>query len=176
MLHGWQHKVVAILLYHDCNKSVTSLIISTRLLQVVNSFVPNLLTTCNKPCEHNLLTACLQTCYKLWDFYVCRGPIIGRLKHSFQVYTRKDPQLVTNMQTVCSCLLMLVQTCYNLLVFYVCCGCQTTALDDMLWCHIASNQSSILFLIFSIILKGCGDIFRRSSSHVASIFIAKRSG
>ena len=32
--------------------------------------VPNLLTTCNKQCEYNLLTACLQTCYKLWDFYV----------------------------------------------------------------------------------------------------------
>ena len=30
-----------------------------------------MLTTCNKPCEHNLLTACLQTCYRLWDFCVC---------------------------------------------------------------------------------------------------------
>jgi hypothetical protein len=30
----------------------------------------NLLTTCDKQCEHNLLTACWQTCYKMWDFYV----------------------------------------------------------------------------------------------------------
>jgi hypothetical protein len=41
MLQGWRHKVVTILLYHDCimtcwNNLATSLITSTRLLQVVN--------------------------------------------------------------------------------------------------------------------------------------------
>jgi hypothetical protein len=44
-----------------------------RLLRVVNS----LFRTCwsqlgiNKQYEHNLLTACWQTCYKMWDFSVC---------------------------------------------------------------------------------------------------------
>ena len=43
LLQGWPHKVVTILLYHDCiglvgnNIATTSLIISTRLLQVVNT-------------------------------------------------------------------------------------------------------------------------------------------
>ena len=45
MLQGWWHKVVTILLYHDCirlyrtcwNNLATNLILSTRLLQVVNS-------------------------------------------------------------------------------------------------------------------------------------------
>ena len=48
---------------------VTSLTLSTRLSQVVNSLFK--LVDNNKTCEHNMLTACLQTCCKLWDFYVC---------------------------------------------------------------------------------------------------------
>ena len=37
------------------------------LLQVV----PNLLTTWDQQCEHNLSTACWQTCYKMREFSVC---------------------------------------------------------------------------------------------------------
>jgi hypothetical protein len=45
--------------------NITS-IISTRLLQVViKQLVPNLLTTWDKQSEHNLLTACWQTFYKM---------------------------------------------------------------------------------------------------------------
>ena len=54
--------IVTALLEQPCNKSD-----NINKVQLVS----NLLRTCNKPCEHNLLTACLQTCYKLWDFYVC---------------------------------------------------------------------------------------------------------
>jgi hypothetical protein len=66
---GWQHKVVTISWpYWTCwNNLATSLIVSTRLLQVVSY----LLTTWDKQCEHNLLTACWQTCYKMWDFCLC---------------------------------------------------------------------------------------------------------
>ena len=46
-------------------------------LQVVNK----LLRTCDKHSEHNLLTACLQTCYKLCDFMRAGGQcgIVGAL-------------------------------------------------------------------------------------------------
>jgi hypothetical protein len=56
MLQGWRPKIVTILLYHDC----------TRLVEI-----RNLLTTWDKQCEHKLLTACWQTCYKMWDFCIC---------------------------------------------------------------------------------------------------------
>jgi hypothetical protein len=49
---------VSDLLEQPCNKSD-------------NQLLPNLLTTWDKQCEHNLLTACLQACYKMWDFYAC---------------------------------------------------------------------------------------------------------
>ena len=45
----------------NINKGVTS----------CRQLVPNLLTACNKPCEHKFLATCLHTCHKLWDFYVC---------------------------------------------------------------------------------------------------------
>jgi hypothetical protein len=74
MLQGWRHScnnIVISWLYRTCwNNLATSLIISTRLLQVVNSLL-NLLTSWDKQCEHNLLTACWQTCCKMWDFYAC---------------------------------------------------------------------------------------------------------
>ena len=71
--------IATALLEQSCNKS-------DNINKVVAScwqLVPNLLTTCNKPCEHNLLTACLHTCYKLWDFYVCSFDCrnIHSLKH-----------------------------------------------------------------------------------------------
>jgi hypothetical protein len=58
MLQCWRHKVVTILLYHDCmyrtcwNNLATSLIISTRLLQIVNRL--------------------FQTCWRLVDQLVTR--------------------------------------------------------------------------------------------------------
>jgi hypothetical protein len=62
------NNIVISWLYRTCwNNLVTSLILSTRLLQLV----PNLSTTWDKQCEHNLLTAWWQTCYKMRDFYVC---------------------------------------------------------------------------------------------------------
>ena len=71
--------LVTSLLYHGYNNLVTRLIMPSSLLQVVN-LVSNLLQqTGNKPCEHNLLTACEQTCNNLFAdllqlvrFYVCR--------------------------------------------------------------------------------------------------------
>jgi hypothetical protein len=51
-----------------CNKSDNFDKVVTSCQEVV----PNLLTTCDKQCEYILLTACWQTCYKMWDFYVCR--------------------------------------------------------------------------------------------------------
>ena len=44
-----------------CNKSDNFDKVVTSCQQVV----PNLLTTCDKQCEDNLLTACWQTCYKM---------------------------------------------------------------------------------------------------------------
>jgi hypothetical protein len=61
---GWNNIVISWLYIGHVQ---TSPIISTRLLQVVNS----LFQTWDKQCEHNLLTACWQTCYKMWDFYAC---------------------------------------------------------------------------------------------------------
>ena len=58
---------VSDLLEQPCNKSDIFVKLVTSCQQVWN----NLLTTWYKQCEHMLLTACLQTCYKLWDFYVC---------------------------------------------------------------------------------------------------------
>ena len=55
---------VSVLLKQPCNKSDNIKKLVTSCYQLV----PNLLTTCTKPCEHNLLTACWQTCCKLWDF------------------------------------------------------------------------------------------------------------
>jgi hypothetical protein len=51
----------------------TSIIISTRLLQVVNmQFIPNLLTTSDKQCEDNLLTTCWQTWYSIrCELFAC---------------------------------------------------------------------------------------------------------
>jgi hypothetical protein len=56
------NNIVISWLYRTCwNNLATSLIISTRLLQVVNSlFQTCMLTTWDKQCEHNLLTACWQ--------------------------------------------------------------------------------------------------------------------
>ena len=73
MLQGWWHKVVTILLsswlYRTCwNNLATSLILSTMLLQVLNS----LLQTCWQ-LDLGTSSACWQTCYKMWDFcvYTC---------------------------------------------------------------------------------------------------------
>jgi hypothetical protein len=70
---GCNNIVISWLYDRTClNNLVTGLIISTRLLQIVTSFF--------QPCwqlgtsssnMHNLLTACWQTCYKMWDFYAC---------------------------------------------------------------------------------------------------------
>jgi hypothetical protein len=59
-------------LYRTCwNNLTTSLIISTRLLQVVNS----LFQTCWQAVRKQLLQLVddftWQTCYKMWDFYAC---------------------------------------------------------------------------------------------------------
>jgi hypothetical protein len=102
LMQSWYNKNVTKLTTQGCNNIViswlyrtcwnnlgTNLIVSTRLLQVVNSLTNsttwqlnssttttawqlNSLTTWDKQCEHNLLTACWQTCYKMWDFYFNR--------------------------------------------------------------------------------------------------------
>ena len=55
MLQGWQHKVVAILLYHDCIMTI-----STRLLQAVNSLF--------QTCWQLVTSRANTTCWRL----VCR--------------------------------------------------------------------------------------------------------
>ena len=55
-----------------CNKSDNFDKVVTSCQQVV----PHLLTTCDKQCEYILLTACWQTCYKMWDFCVCTAHLI----------------------------------------------------------------------------------------------------
>jgi hypothetical protein len=58
---------VSDLLEQPCYKSDNI----NKLVTSCSQFVPYLLTTWDKQCEHNLLTACWQTCYKMWDSYVC---------------------------------------------------------------------------------------------------------
>jgi hypothetical protein len=75
MLQGWRHKVVTILLYQDCiglvgTNFATSLIISTRLLQVVNS----LFQTCWQLGTSSANT----TCWRL----------VGRLATRCETFTR----------------------------------------------------------------------------------------
>jgi hypothetical protein len=53
-----------------------------------------LLTTWDMQCEHNSLTACLQTCYKMWDFFVYS-------MHATTHVTHKNAQVVTGLQTSC---------------------------------------------------------------------------
>ena len=53
MLQGWRHRAVSIVI--SCTVYLLELRIWTRLLQNVNS----------------LLHTCWQTCYKLWDFWMC---------------------------------------------------------------------------------------------------------
>ena len=48
--------IVTALLEQPCNKSDNI----NKVVTSCQQLVPNLLTTCNKPREHNLLTACLQ--------------------------------------------------------------------------------------------------------------------
>jgi hypothetical protein len=57
---------VSDLLEQPCNKSDNINKVATNCQQLV----PYLSSTWDKQCEHNLLTACWQTCYKMWDFYV----------------------------------------------------------------------------------------------------------
>jgi hypothetical protein len=65
------NNIVISWLYRTCwNNLATSLITSTKLLQLLTRVVPNLLTTWDKQCEHNLLPACW-TFYKMWDLCVC---------------------------------------------------------------------------------------------------------
>jgi hypothetical protein len=72
--------LVTFLLYHDCirlvkNNLVTSVIMPSSLLQVVNSLCHELVTTTgNKQCEHNLPTACEQICNNLFA-ETCYGPL-----------------------------------------------------------------------------------------------------
>jgi hypothetical protein len=76
-------------LYRTCwNNLVTSLIISTRLLQIVNSL--------------------FQTCYNTWEQAVRRQLVDGLLTNLLQdvrflrvYYTRKNAQVVTSLQTSC---------------------------------------------------------------------------
>jgi hypothetical protein len=82
MLQGWRHKVVTILLhapglYWTCwNNLATNLIISTRLLQVVNS----LLQTCWQLGTSSANT----TCWRL----------VGRLATRCEIFTRVRPMKV----------------------------------------------------------------------------------
>jgi hypothetical protein len=69
------NNIVISWLYQTCwNSFATSLIMSTRLLQVINSFFQ----TCWQLGISNSLTACWQTCYKIWDFYACKTKLCYR--------------------------------------------------------------------------------------------------
>jgi hypothetical protein len=80
MLQGWWHKVVTILLYHDCIGLVGTTLQQVwqyqqgcyKLLTASAELVDNFW---DKQCEHNLLTVCWQTCHKMWDSCVCSNVI-----------------------------------------------------------------------------------------------------
>jgi hypothetical protein len=95
MLQGWRHNVATILLYHDCT------CISDLLEQPCNKSdiirqqgCYKLLTACfklvdnyrNKQCEHNLLTACWQTCYKMWNVCVYGVTVVWSVLHAPTFY------------------------------------------------------------------------------------------
>jgi hypothetical protein len=61
------NNIVISWLYRTCwNNLVTSLVISTKLLQIVNS----LFQTCWQLGTNSAGTTCWQTCYNMWDFCV----------------------------------------------------------------------------------------------------------
>jgi hypothetical protein len=71
------------------------------------------LTTWDKQCEHNLLTACLQTCCKMWDFYVCSK---SANKPSTTCVSTYCPKLSTSLEQLVTTLLILLyllQGCSN---------------------------------------------------------------
>jgi hypothetical protein len=96
LLQGWRHKVVTILLYHDCIEFVGTILQQVcqyqqgwRFLQVVNS----LFHTWDKQWEHMLLTACMSVADLLQDVRFLR-----RVYHSTElvqcpVYTHKTHKL-----------------------------------------------------------------------------------
>ena len=75
---------VSDLLKQPCNKSDNI----HKVVASCQQLVANLSTTCNNQCQHNLLTACLQTCYKLYkDFFVCEKDDIY---HDISYFYRKS--------------------------------------------------------------------------------------
>jgi hypothetical protein len=75
MLQGWRHKVVKILLYHDvsdlleqpCNRSDNI----NKVVTSCNQFVPYLLTTWDKQCEHNLFDELLEDLQPRCEIFAC---------------------------------------------------------------------------------------------------------
>jgi hypothetical protein len=86
--------VVTNLLAQSCNKADNAI----KLVTSYEQLVPDLLQqTGNKQCEHNLLTACEQTCNNLFAdllqavrFYACSS-----------LFSRKNAEVVTSLQTNC---------------------------------------------------------------------------
>ena len=110
MLQGWGHKVVTILLYHDWIG-----LVGTTLQQVwwYHQGCYKLLTTCSKlvdnlgqQCEHNLLTACLQTCYKLWHLVASLPTVCQQVV--FELLVPNCRQVWNNLLTTCNNLVNII--------------------------------------------------------------------
>jgi hypothetical protein len=115
MSQGRRHKVVTILLYliwlhRTCWNNLATNLISTRLLQVVNS----LFQTCWQLGTSSANTTCWRLVGRLatrCEIFVCS---VG--------YTRKKAQVVTDLQTSC-----------NKVVIKPISGCVRTACSQLLW-------------------------------------------
>jgi hypothetical protein len=91
------NNVVVCRLYRTCwNNLATSLIISKGCYKLLTTCSLLVTTTWDKQCEHNLLTACWQTCYKMWDFYVCT---YVKISHLVQVWCH---QVCYKLLTACT--------------------------------------------------------------------------
>ena len=94
------------------------------LLQVVNSLFKIVTTTGNKQCEHNLLTACEQTCNSLFAdllqlvrFYVCSKNLTTCQQ---DVHVRN--RLVASLSTSCNNAVIL-SSCYKVVTHNLLTNC-----------------------------------------------------
>jgi hypothetical protein len=79
MLQGWWHKVVRILLYHDCIELVGTTLQQDYQKGCCNCY-NKLFQTCWQLGTSSVNTTCWQTCYKMWDFcfvYVIQKYSVG---------------------------------------------------------------------------------------------------
>ena len=112
LIRSWYNNNVTRLTKQDCNNIViswpyqtywnnlvTSLIIFTRLLQVVNSLMQILLTTCNNQCQHNLLTAFCRLATSCIKIFSCAKKMIVIM--IFPIFTGNLDETDTRRSLLC---------------------------------------------------------------------------